>query len=165
MLFLPRTTTRRALLAAACILTIAGCASTPSPSNLADTLARQPSLTTFTGLLAQAGLNDTLKTDGPFTVFAPTNDAFKAVTPATMDNLGKHPDQLKALLGYHIVVGKTMAAEVKNSQLKTLNGATVGLSKAGDFVTIESAAVVSADTAATNGVVHAIDTVLLPPKK
>ena len=159
------TTTRRVVLATACALSMVGCASTPSTRNLTDTLAQQPALSTFSGLVAQAGLNDTLKTDGPFTVFAPTNDAFKAVPASTMNDLAKHPDKLKALLNYHVVPGKSMAADVKNSQVKTLNGATVALSKAGDFVTVESAAVVSADTVAVNGVVHSIDTVLLPPKK
>lgn len=159
------TTTRRTLLAAACALSLVGCASTPSTGNLADTVARQPTLSTFSGLVAQAGLSETLKSDGPFTVFAPTNDAFKAVPASTMSDLTKNPDKLKAVLSYHIVAGKTMAADVRNSQVKTLNGASVALSKAGDFVTIESAAVVSADALAPNGVVHSIDTVLLPPKK
>ena len=159
------TTTRRALLTTACALSLVGCASTSGPSNLADTVARQPALSTFNGLIAQAGLSETLKNEGPFTVFAPTNDAFKAVPASTMSDLAKNPEKLKAVLTFHIVAGKTMAADVKNSQVKTLNGATVALSKAGDFVTIESAAVVSADAVALNGVAHSIDTVLLPPKK
>jgi len=158
-------TTRRTMLAAAITLAMTGCATPTTPSTLADTLATTPSLSTLNGLVAQAGLTNTLKTDGPFTVFAPTNDAFKAVPAATMDDLAKNPEKLKAVLTYHLVPGKTMAADVKNSSQKTVNGATVALSKAGDFVTIESAAVVSADIAASNGVVHTIDTVLLPPKK
>lgn len=157
--------TRYTLLATVCALSMGGCASTPSPRNLVDTLAQQPALSTFTGLVAQAGLNDTLQAAGPYTVFAPTNDAFKAVPASTMDDLAKHPDKLKAVLGYHIVAGKTLAADVKNSQLKSLQGAPVALSRAGDFITIESAAVVTADAQASNGVVHTIDTVLMPPKK
>jgi uncharacterized surface protein with fasciclin (FAS1) repeats len=106
-----------------------------------------------------------LKTGGPFTVFAPTNDAFKAVPAATLADLAKHPEKLKDVLTYHVIPGKTMAADVKNSNAKTVNGANVALSKAGDFVTVESAAVVTPNMVATNGVIHTVDTVLMPPKK
>jgi len=158
-------TTRRAALLATLTLAMAGCATTSAPVNLADSVANNPALSTFKSLVAQAGLTETLKSGGPFTVFAPTNDAFKAVPANTMDNLAKHPEQLKGVLAYHIIPGKVMAADIKNSNAKTLNGASVALSKAGDFVTIESAAVVNPDLNATNGVVHTIDTVLMPPKK
>lgn len=157
--------TRRTVLAAAFAATMAGCATTTTPVNLAETIAKTPTLSTLSSLVAKAGLTETLKTGGPFTVFAPTDDAFKAVPASTMDDLAKHPEKLKDVLTYHVVPGKTMAADVKNSNTKTVNGASVALSKAGEFVTIESAAVVKADIGATNGVVHIIDTVLLPPKK
>ena len=157
--------TRRTVLAAAFAATMAGCATTTTPVNLAETIAKTPTLSTLNSLVAKAGLTETLKTGGPFTVFAPTDDAFKAVPASTMDDLAKHPEKLKDVLTYHVIPGKTMAADVKNSNAKTVNGASVALSKAGEFVTIESAAVVKADIGATNGVVHIIDTVLLPPKK
>jgi uncharacterized surface protein with fasciclin (FAS1) repeats len=157
--------TRRTVLAAAFAATMAGCATTTTPVNLAETIAKTPTLSTLSSLVAKAGLTETLKTGGPFTVFAPTDDAFKAVPASTMDDLAKHPEKLKDVLTYHVIPGKTMAADVKNSNAKTVNGASVALSKAGEFVTIESAAVVKADIGATNGVVHIIDTVLLPPKK
>lgn len=156
---------RRTAVVAGLALALAGCATTSTPVNLAESIAANPALSTLNGLVVKAGLADTLKTGGPFTVFAPTNDAFKAVPAATMADLAQHPEKLKAVLTYHIVPGKTMAADVKNSNAKTVNGANVALSKAGDFVTIESGAVVTADLAATNGVVHTIDTVLLPPVK
>lgn len=146
-------------------LAMAGCATTSRPVNLADSIANNPSLSTFNTLVAQSGLSETLKSGGPYTVFAPTNDAFKAVPAATMADLSKHPEKLKDVLNYHITSGKLMAADVKNSEAKTLNGTNVALSKAGDFVTVENAAVVLADLSATNGVVHTIDTVLMPPKK
>lgn len=157
--------TRRTVLAAAFAATMAGCATTTTPVNLAETIAKTPTLSTLSSLVAKAGLTETLKTGGPFTVFAPTDDAFKAVPASTMDDLAMHPEKLKDVLTYHVIPGKTMAADVKNSNAKTVNGASVALSKAGEFVTIESAAVVKADIGATNGVVHIIDTVLLPPKK
>lgn len=159
------TTTRRAMLAAALAASMVGCATRPAPVNLADTIASTPSLSTLNGLVNQAGLSETLKTSGPFTVFAPTNDAFKAVPAKTMDDWAQHPQKLKAVLSYHVIASKTLAADVKNSDVKTLNGANVALSKAGDFVTIENAAVTQADLAATNGVLHLVDTVLIPPAK
>jgi len=163
-----RTLSRRQLVASAAITLVSfmsGCASTPSPSNLADTIAKTPSLSTLNGLITSAGLTDALKAPGPFTVFAPSNDAFKAVPAKTMDDLAKHPEKLKDVLTYHVINGKALAASVKNSKVKSLQGTDLELSKAGDFVTVESAAVTTADVDATNGVVHIIDAVLIPPAK
>ncbi|MES2949928.1 MAG: fasciclin domain-containing protein [Pseudomonadota bacterium] len=159
------TTLRRSAFTAAIALAMVGCATTPTPVNLADSVAGNPSLSTFNTLVAQGGLSETLKSGGPFTVFAPTNEAFKAVPAATMDDLRKHPEKLKDVLSYHVAPGKLMAVDIKNNNTKTLNGATLALAKAGDFVTVENAAVVATDLGATNGVVHTIDTVLVPPKK
>jgi uncharacterized surface protein with fasciclin (FAS1) repeats len=159
---------RRNLLSCAAIgfaALMTGCASVPAPVSVTDTIAAAPALSTLNGLLATAGLSETLKGTGPFTVFAPSNDAFKAVPAKTMEDLGKHPEKLKEVLTYHVVAGKTLASDVKNSKVKSLNGADLELSKAGDFVTVESAAVTTADVIATNGVVHIIDTVLIPPAK
>ncbi len=159
---------RPSLLASATIAfaaLISGCASVTAPVSVTDTIARTPSLSTLNGLISQAGLSDALKAAGPFTVFAPNNDAFKAVPAKTMEDLNQHPEKLKDLLTYHVIAGKSMAADVKNSKATSLNGAHLELSKAGDFVTVESAAVTTADIAASNGVVHIIDTVLIPPAK
>lgn len=154
---------RRTIFAAALVATMAGCASTNKPRDLADTLAKTPELSTLNSLVSQAGLTETLKGTGPFTVFAPTNEAFKAVPAKTMDELGKNPEQLKSVLTYHVLPAKVMAAEVKNSKVKTVQGATIEVSKAGDMVTVENALVTQADVAATNGVVHIVDAVMLPP--
>lgn len=159
------TASRRTALLATLTLALAGCATSSAPVNLADSLTRHPALSTFQGLIAQAGLSDTVKSGGPFTVFAPTNEAFKAIPAATMADWSNHPEKLKEVVAYHIVSGKLMAADIKNRPVKTLNGANAALAKAGDFVTIESAAVVTPDLVASNGVIHTIDTVLLPPKK
>ena len=156
---------RRTLLAVSLVALMSGCATVSAPVSVADTIAKTPSLSMLNGLVASAGLTATLQGTGPFTVFAPTNEAFKAVPAKTMDDLTQHPEKLKSLLSYHILAGKTLAADVKNSNAKTLQGADVALSKAGDFVTIENAAVVQADVLTTNGVVHVIDTVLMPPVK
>jgi uncharacterized surface protein with fasciclin (FAS1) repeats len=98
-------------------------------------------------------------------VFAPSDEAFKAVPSATMAQLAKDKQMLAAVLSYHVVPGKVMAAEVKAGKLKTVQGADIALSKAGTFVTVEDAVVTQADVAASNGVVHVIDKVLLPPKR
>jgi uncharacterized surface protein with fasciclin (FAS1) repeats len=157
---------RRSLLACAVFSLAAlasGCASVKAPVSVADTIANTPALSTLNGLISSAGLSDSLKGSGPFTVFAPSNEAFKAVPAKTMEDLSKHPEKLKAVLSYHVVAGKLMAADIKNSKVKSLNGAELELSKAGAFVTVESAAVTTSDIAASNGVVHIVDTVLLPP--
>jgi uncharacterized surface protein with fasciclin (FAS1) repeats len=159
------TASRRALLLTAIAATMAGCATGPGSQNISETIANTPSLSTLNTLVNQAGLSDTLKTEGPFTVFAPSNDAFKAVPAKTMTELAQNPQRLKEVLTFHVVKGKTMAADVKNSEVATVNGAKVALSKAGDFVTVENAAVTQADIAASNGVVHIVDAVMIPPVK
>lgn len=156
---------RRAALCAALTVLVSACATPQKPLNVADTIANTPSLSTLNGLITSAGLSADLQATGPFTVFAPNNDAFKAVKPATMDDLAKHPAKLKDLLGYHVVPAQILAKDVKNSTVKALNGDPLALSKAGDFVTVENAAVVQADLAATNGVIHIVDTVMTPVKK
>lgn len=157
--------TRRVLSLAVMAIALAGCASVPAPVSVADSIAKNPSLSTLNGLLNQAGLSATLQGAGPYTVFAPSNDAFKALPAKTADELAKNPAKLKEVLSFHVVAGKLTAAEVKNSSQKTLNGASVALAKAGDFVTIENAVVQTADIQATNGVIHVIDSVLIPPHK
>jgi uncharacterized surface protein with fasciclin (FAS1) repeats len=159
---------RRSLVASAALAfaaLISGCASVSAPVSVTDTIAKTPSLSTLNGLIASAGLSDTLKGAGPYTVFAPSNEAFKAVPAKTLEDLNKHPEKLKDLLTYHVIAGKSMAADIKNSKATSLNGAHLELSKAGEFVTVESAFVTTADIAASNGVVHIIDTVLVPPAK
>lgn len=156
---------RRALIAAAVVATLSGCATQSSPVSVADTIAAKPELSTLSSLVVKAGLTDTLKSAGPFTVFAPTNAAFAKVPAKTMDDLGKDPAKLKAVLTYHVVPGKVMAADVKNGNAKTVNGANLALSKAGDFVTVEDGMVQTADVTATNGVVHVVDSVLIPPTR
>lgn len=155
---------RLALLACATLL-IAGCATSQAPVSVADTIAHDPELSTLNALVQKAGLSDTLKAAGPYTVFAPTNDAFKAVPAKTLDELGQDPAKLKAVLSYHVLPTRMMAAQVGNSNAKTAEGGNVALAKAGTFVTVEDAMVQTADIVATNGVVHTIDRVLMPPKR
>ena len=168
MSFTTRPISRRlAILAATATLVpfIYGCASVPANVSVAETIAKTPSLSTLNGLLVKSGLSNTFKDGGPYTFFAPSDDAFKAVPAKTLDELGKNPDRLKDVLNYHVIAGKQVAASIKNSKAKSLQGTELELSKSGEFVTLESAAVTTADIEATNGVVHIIDTVLIPPAK
>ena len=149
--------------AMAALAVVSGCATMQAPVSVAETIAANPQLSTLNVLIAKAGLADTLKGAGPFTVFAPNNDAFTKVPAKTMAALGADPALLKSVLSYHVVPGKTMAVDVKNGNIKTVQGANLALSKAGSFVTVEDAVVQMADITASNGVVHVIDAVLIPP--
>ena len=162
------TTLRRTLLLAATLAataTLVACATTPAPSTIADTAARTPQLSTLNKLITDAGLADTLRGAGPFTVFAPSDEAFKAVPAKTLAELAANKELLKSVLTYHVLPGKVAAADVKNGNLKTVQGANVAVSRAGTFVTVEDAVVTQADVMATNGVVHIVDKVLMPPKR
>ena len=154
---------RHFMFAFTAIAVLAGCASTSQSVSVADSIAARPQLTTLNSLIAKAGLTDTFKGTGPFTVFAPSNEAFAKVPAKAMEALSNDPAKLKAVLTYHIIPGKVLVADVKNGNNKTVNGANLALSKAGDFVTVEDALVQTADLSATNGVVHIVDSVLMPP--
>jgi uncharacterized surface protein with fasciclin (FAS1) repeats len=156
---------RRLVLITCAASLAAGCATTQAPVSVADTIAHDPDLSTLDGLVRKAGLANTLNSGGPYTVFAPTNEAFKAVPAKTLDELGQDPARLKAVLSYHVLPTELMAAQVNNGNAKTAEGGNLALAKAGTFVTVEDAMVQRADIAATNGVVHTIDRVLIPPKR
>ena len=159
---------RKSFLLAATVATVLGlgaCASVPAPTHLADTVARKPELSTLNRLLQQSGLSDTLRTGSTLTVFAPSDEAFKAVPAKTMAELSANPELLKSVLTYHVLPTQLAAAQVKNGSLKTVQGANLALATAGTFVTVEDAVVTQADVGATNGVLHVIDKVLIPPKR
>lgn len=148
---------------AAAVLAVSGCASFESPKNIVETAASNPEFSTLAKLIGDAGLTQTLSGPGPFTVFAPTNAAFAKVPAKTMAELAADKARLTAVLTFHVVPGSVMSADVKQGNVKTVQGANVALSRAGTFVTVEDAMVTKADIKATNGVIHAIDTVLIPP--
>jgi len=155
----------KSLALAAALALAAGCATTPTPTTIADTAARMPQLSILAKLINGAGLAETLRGPGPFTVFAPSDEAFKAVPAKTLEDLAKDKELLKSVLTYHVLPGNVPAAEVKTGNAKTVQGANVALSRAGTFVTVEEAVVTQADVKASNGVVHVIDRVLIPPKR
>ncbi len=120
---------------------------------------------TLAAALTAAGLVDTLKGDGPFTVFAPTDAAFAKLPAGTVEELLKpeNIDKLTAILTYHVVAGKVKAADVVTlTEAKTVNGASVAIKVADGSVMIDNATVVKTDIDASNGVIHVIDTVIIP---
>ena len=120
--------------------------------------------TTLCAALKAAGLVETLQGKGPFTVFAPTDEAFAKLPKGTLENLLKpeNKEKLAGILTYHVLAGKVMAADVKTMEAKTVNGQKLNLVAQGGKVTVDKANVIMADVAASNGVIHAIDNVLMP---
>jgi uncharacterized surface protein with fasciclin (FAS1) repeats len=132
---------------------------------IAQTAAGSSQFDTLVSLLGKAGLVETLNGKGRFTVFAPTDAAFAKVPRSTLDALGSDPAQLKSVLLYHVAAGKLTARKVaKRSSIKTVNGERVRVRVTRKGVKVNNARVVAANVAASNGVIHAIDRVLLPPR-
>jgi uncharacterized surface protein with fasciclin (FAS1) repeats len=133
--------------------------------DIVDTAIAAGSFNTLAAALQAGDLVGTLKGEGPFTVFAPTDAAFAKLPAGTVENLLKpeNRDQLVAILTYHVVPGKVMSADVvKLNKAKTVNGQDVDIKVEMGTVSIDNATVVSADIEASNGVIHVIDTVILP---
>ncbi len=133
--------------------------------DIVDTAVEAGTFNTLAAALTAADLVDTLKGEGPFTVFAPTNEAFAKLPEGTVENLLKpeNKDQLVAVLTYHVVAGKVMAADVvKLESAATVNGAEVTIKASDAGVMVDDANVVTTDIKASNGVIHVIDTVILP---
>ena len=133
--------------------------------DIVDTAVSAGQFETLAAALTAAGLIDTLKGDGPFTVFAPTDEAFAKLPEGTVENLLKpeNKDQLIAVLTYHVVPGKVMAADVvKLDAATTVNGADVTIAASDAGVTVDAANVIKTDIKTSNGVIHVIDSVILP---
>ena len=138
----------------------------PMAKDIVDTAVANGSFTTLVAAVQAAGLVDTLKGAGPFTVFAPTDEAFKKLPAGTVEALLKDPAKLKDILLYHVVAGKVMAADAaKLTSADTVLGKPIAIKVVDGKVMINDATVAAADVAASNGVIHVIDTVLLPPSK
>ncbi len=131
-------------------------------ADIVDTAKSAGSFNTLVTAVEAAGLVDTLKGPGPFTVFAPTDEAFAKVPKDKLDALLKDKAKLTKVLTYHVVPGKVMAADVKAGPVKTVEGSKLSISKKDGKVHVDKATVVQADVAADNGVIHAIDMVLMP---
>ena len=129
--------------------------------DIVDTAVAAGSFKTLATALGAAGLVDTLKGKGPFTVFAPTDEAFAKIPKADLDALLKDKAKLTSVLTYHVVAGKVMAADVKAGKVKTVQGSELTVSTAMG-VTVDNAKVTKTDITADNGVIHVIDTVIMP---
>jgi uncharacterized surface protein with fasciclin (FAS1) repeats len=130
--------------------------------DIVDTAVAAGSFKTLVTALQAAGLVETLKGPGPFTVFAPTDAAFAKIPKADLDALLANKAKLTKVLTYHVVPGKVMAADVKAGPVKTVEGSMIQISTTGG-VKVNNANVVKTDIGADNGVIHVIDTVIMPP--
>ena len=135
-----------------------------APGDIVAIASSAGSFKTLVAAVKAAGLVETLQGKGPFTVFAPTDEAFAKLPAGTVDSLLKpeKKEKLVAILTYHVVPGKVMAADVKTMKAKTVNGQELSIVVEGGNVMVNNAKVVKTDVAANNGVIHVIDTVLLP---
>lgn len=133
--------------------------------DIVDVAAENGSFTTLVAAVQAAGLVDTLKGEGPFTVFAPTDEAFAKLPEGTVESLLKpeNKDKLVAILTYHVVPGKVMAADVMGlDKATTVQGSDIMITKSDGKVMVDNATVVATDVKAKNGVIHVIDTVIMP---
>ncbi|MEM7680856.1 MAG: fasciclin domain-containing protein [Planctomycetota bacterium] len=134
--------------------------------NIVETASEAGAFNTLLAAAQAAGLAETLSGPGPFTVLAPTDEAFAALPPGTVESLllPENKETLKAVLLYHVVSGKVMSGTVATlDTAETLNGASVDIEASDSGITVNGASVIQADVEATNGVIHVIDAVLLPP--
>ena len=136
--------------------------SVASAADIVETAVSAGQFKTLVTALQEADLVDTLKGDGPFTVFAPTDAAFAKLPAGALDALLKDKSKLSAVLTYHVVPGKVMAAQVKPGDVKTVQGQSLHVSTNGGSVMVDNAKVTKADINASNGVIHVIDAVILP---
>ena len=135
-----------------------------SKKDIVDTAVDAGQFGTLVAAVKAAGLVDTLKGDGPFTVFAPTDEAFAKLPAGTVESLLKpeNKDKLIAVLTYHVVPGKVMSGDVSPGKVATVQGQQVTLAAAGKGLKIDNANIVATDIETSNGVIHVIDTVILP---
>jgi uncharacterized surface protein with fasciclin (FAS1) repeats len=130
--------------------------------NIVDTAIAADHFTIFAAAMKAAGLTDALAAKGPFTVFAPTDEAFRKLPSGAYDALLRDAVKLKAVLNYHVVAGHFMARDVKSGEVMTLQGSTLTAAVSSSEVRVNGARVTQADIVATNGIIHGIDAVILP---
>lgn len=155
----------RASVAALALVSVLALPTRAAEKDIVDTAVSAGNFKTLAAALEAAGLVDTLKGRGPFTVFAPTDEAFAKLPAGTVENLlePQNREKLRAILTYHVVPGKVTAAQVtKLKSAKTVQGSEARITVTGGTVMIDNATVIKADVMATNGVIHVIDTVIIP---
>jgi uncharacterized surface protein with fasciclin (FAS1) repeats len=136
----------------------------PSKNDIVSTAAKEESFNTLTAALRAAGLVSVLKGEGPFTVFAPNDDAFAKLPAGTVESLLKpeNKDKLTSVLTYHVVSGLVYSADARPGSVETMQGSSLRVSKSGDSLLVDDARIVTTDIPATNGVIHVIDSVIFP---
>jgi uncharacterized surface protein with fasciclin (FAS1) repeats len=139
-----------------------GNSNTGPVKNIVDATIDAGKFTSFAAGIKAAGLTEALSAQGPFTVFAPTDEAFAKLSPGAWDGLLKDSAKLKAVLNYHVVPGHFMAKEVKSGEVMTLQGSTLTAAVAFGSLSVNGARIMQRDLVATNGIIHAIDAVILP---
>ena len=156
---------RRSIIAAVAAIPLAFSAVAAQAADIVETASSAGQFNTLVAAVKAAGLTDTLKSDGPFTVFAPTDEAFAKLPEGTVENLLKpeNKDQLVAILTYHVVSGKIMSGDIagQKAMVETVEGSKLDVD-ATEGVRVDEAMVVAADIEASNGVIHVIDTVVIP---
>lgn len=156
----------RVIFAAAVAAPLAFSALAAKAADIVDTAVSAGQFTTLVAAVQAAGLVDTLKGEGPFTVFAPTDAAFAKLPEGTLENLLKpeNKDQLVKILTYHVVPGKVMSSDIAGKMVEatTVEGQDLSIDAMKSGVTVDNATVIQADIEASNGVIHVIDTVVLP---
>ncbi len=159
-----RILTLTALVATSSFLGVAHAEPKEKAKDIVAVAAGNGSFNTLVAAVKAAGLVETLQGPGPFTVFAPTDEAFAKLPKGTVEDLLKPENKAKlvSILTYHVLAGKVMAADVKTMKAKTVNGQSLDVKVTDGAVTVDNAKVVKTDVAASNGVIHVIDTVVLP---
>ncbi|MCS7239215.1 MAG: fasciclin domain-containing protein [Thermoguttaceae bacterium] len=155
------------LVVVACLVLLAGPARAQeqAPKDIVDTAVAAGKFTTLAKALQAAGLVETLKGKGPFTVFAPTDEAFAKLPAGTLEKLLQNKAELTAVLTYHVVAGEYPAAKVvKTKELKSVQGSPIRIEVSNEGVRVSGARVIQTDIRASNGIIHVIDAVILPPK-
>jgi uncharacterized surface protein with fasciclin (FAS1) repeats len=153
-----------AAVTAAIVFSVSVPARADTPGTIVEVAAGAGSFKTLVAAVKAAGLAETLSGPGPFTVFAPTDDAFAKLPAGTVDSLllPKNKAKLKAILLYHVVAGKVLSSDLKSGSVKTVGGGDLTIDLSGSAPKVNDATVIKADVPASNGVIHVIDTVLLP---
>jgi uncharacterized surface protein with fasciclin (FAS1) repeats len=146
----------------ATIVLISLCASNARAEDLVEKASTSGGIKTFVAAMQTAGINDSLKNGGPYTVFAPSDSAFDKLPPETKEALLKDKKKLAQILAYHVIQGKVLVADVKPGRVQTIQGSALTLTSDNGKVTVDEANVTESDVVADNGVIHVIDTVMLP---
>lgn len=155
---------KRSFAAIASAIALLSYASHALAADLVETASTSGTFKTFLSAVKAAGLADTLKESGPYTVFAPGDSAFNKLPPGTLNSLMKDKEKLAAILSHHVIPGKVTVADVKPGKVQTLQGDFLSLTSDNGKVTADRANVIQSDLEADNGIIHEIDAVILPEK-